>query len=800
MEKETKIEEIVKRLSENTKSDILKSINEVTLRSGIKELLQRMEPSSYVEIYHGQDEYGKDLVMIRKSLFGDAPVGIVVIRGDIKTQSSGLIDKIKSQVEQCFIYPASLKTVKGQLNMSSVWVMVAGMLSKGANTRLTAEIPRSNVSIYDLRWLVDNFTKHYPYIFFESRVSEYIEDKIKELEGEHIIVDKKWALTDYYVPQSIGTLDRMVEISPEAVFSIVKDITSINVLKNEIKTRKKLLIAGEPGVGKSTALNKIAIDLLSDSLESATRKKEKALQIPLLLRARDFIIIENVEELLNKVGPGTDIRNRFVVNALMVDGLDEVAGELREELVDKAIGFADSLKAALLITSRKIDFVKRESLKLSKRELLPMEFGQAIILFNRLVKDEKKLVSLKEGLQKISGQLSMTPLALLLLIELVEANKEIPASITLLYNKFFDIALGLEDRAQKGLELLFDPEIKRTFLEVLAFEEFFKKNRDRISKKEFEQFIEDYAKGFEWDVNKLKVFVSEIERAGLLDIREQVGFAHATFLDYFTASRIFNIRENIDGLNEYLAEIYFNSWWHDVVFYYAGLKKFLTKEFIDNILESDKVVINDLVTNVLKVLMGRLLQAAWQTEPGIKEYGVDKSLDFCGGVRDCFLGIVEKQQLRMPLIYSDFYTMLICETAYGSMHLWNQEKKLIESYLENPSHQMIFKAIKLIWANKDRIQKDEKDYLVGKLYEKSLPLTRTNIEDNSLFTKNLLFLKILANEDEDIFKSIQKRISREYKLNPVLFNRLLPAGRTGFRSSKAREEAKRRKERKKKAK
>ena len=390
MAKETKIEEIVRRLSENTKSDVLKSINEATLRSGIKELLKQMEPSSYVEIYHGQDEYGKDLVMIRKSPFGDAPTAIVVVRGDIRTKSSGLIDKIKSQVEQCFEHPALIKTVKGPVNISSVWVMVAGMLSKGANKRLTAEIPRPNVTIYDLKWLVNNFTKDYPYIFFESRVSQYIEDKIKELEGEHIIVDKKWALTDYYVPQSIGTLDRIIEISPEAIFSIVKDVTSISMLKSEMKSGKKLLIAGEPGVGKSTALNKLAIDLLSDSLESATRKKPEQLQIPLLIRARDFVEISDLGELLNKIGPGEDIRSRFVVNAFMVDGLDEVSGELREGLVDKAIGFADSMKAGLLITSRKVDFVRRESLKLSRRELLPMEFGQAITLFNRLVKDEKK--------------------------------------------------------------------------------------------------------------------------------------------------------------------------------------------------------------------------------------------------------------------------------------------------------------------------------------------------------------------------------------------------------------------------
>lgn len=795
----TKIEQIVKKLGENTKSDILRNVNEATLRSGIKELLQKMEPPSYVEVYHQQDEYGKDLVMIRRSPFSDEPVGIVVVRGEIKTRSAGLVDKIKSQVEQCFDHPALVKTVRGPVVIASVWVMLAGMLSKNANIRLTAEINRPNVTIYDLRWLVKNFTKYYPYVFFESKVSEYIEDKIRELEGEHIIVDKKWALTDYYVPQSIGTIDKIIELSPDAVFSVVKDVTSISALKSEIKSGNKLLLAGEPGVGKSTALNKLAIDLLSASLELATKRKRERLQIPLLIRARDFIGIGDLNQLLDKVGPGEDIRSRFVVNVLMVDGLDEVPGEFMEELVDKAMSFANSLKAALFITSRKIDFVRRESLKLSKRELLPMEFGQAMTLFNRLVKDEKKLFSLKEGLQKIAGQLSMTPLTLLLLIELVEANREIPASITLLYNKFFDLALGLEDRAKKGLELLFDPEIKRMFLEVLAFEEYFKKNRDRISKKEFEQFLGNYATGFDWDVEKLKVFVSEIERAGVLDIKEQeVSFAHATFLDYFTASRIYNIREDIGGLSDYLTSIYFNSWWHDVIFYYAGLKKSLTKEFIDNIIESDKVVINDLVTNVLKVLVGRLLQAAWQTESDIKVYGIDKSLDFSGRVRDCFLRITEKNYAKMPLIYADLYTTVICENAYGSMHLWNQEKKLIASYLASPSHEAISKALKLLWANRDRIPDDEKDSLVSKLYEKSLPLARTTEEDNSLFTKNLLFLKILASKDEAVFKTIEKRIIREYRLSPVLFNRLLPVGGTGFRSQRAREEARKKKERKKK--
>ena len=47
-----------------------------------------------------------------------------------------------------------------------------------------------------------------------------------------------------------------------------------------------------------------------------------------------------------------------------------------------------------------------------------------------------------------------------------------------------------------------------------------------------------------------------------------------------------------------------------------------------------------------------------------------------------------------------------------------------------------------------------------------------------------MLLKILASKDDAVFKAIEKRIARESELNPILFNRLLPKKRTGFRKSK----------------
>ena len=73
---------------------------------------------------------------------------------------------------------------------------------------------------------------------------------------------------------------------------------------------------------------------------------------------------------------------------------------------------------------------------------------------------------MRESLEKIQAQILLVPLSLMLLVELVEEHREVPASVTELYDRFFDMALGREDR-EKGIEVLFDYHIKKKFLAEL---------------------------------------------------------------------------------------------------------------------------------------------------------------------------------------------------------------------------------------------------------------------------------------------------------------------------------------------
>ncbi len=783
IETASRIAETAKTLSHNSKAEIVRNLDEGILRKGIKSLLEKMEPTSYVELYHGSEEQGKDLVIVRKSAFGEQATAVVVVRGDIRTKSAGLVDKIISQVGQCFAQPAKLQTLHKNIKISHVWVMLAGIHSKGANTRLTGEVEKPNVNLFDLNWLVEKFTEYYPHIFFESRISEFIEDKINDLESQHLLKDKVKYLTDYYVPQTIGNLDQIIEFSAEDVFSLISEIKPFEIIKTDLNAGAKILLAGEPGVGKSTALTKIAIDMLSESLSSATNKKGQILPIPILIKASALLEIDNIDALVGAFGLSGEIKDRFTVRALLVDALDELPGNSRKSIVDKAIKFSNELRASLLISSRKIDLVKEGALQLQKKELLPLEYGQAVTLFSKIIKDKTKLDSLKDGLNRIQGQFTMTPLTLLLLIELAESDKEIPSSIVLLYNKFFDLILGMEEKKRKGLDILFDPEIKRTFLERLAYEMFFTKNRDIISRLDFDAFLESFSKEYSWDVDELKSFMLEIERAGILNIRDSVYFVHATFLDYFTASRIYSIREEIPNLFEQLDKIYFDKWWYDVVFYYAGLRKTLPKEFIA-LLSEHQTNNDDISTTGSKVLIGRLLQAAWQSTSETKIFGIETSQSYCDTLRDQFLKYALSKNPNMPRIYADIFAMRICETAYLSKHLLNQTLAVIEKYLQKPSPQSITKAIQLLWVFKDKIDPAVRESLIERIYKCAITAPGSTTEEYSIYSKNLLFLKMIGDGNTAIFKNIEKKIQREFKANPTVFKRLLPPPKHGFRPRK----------------
>lgn len=559
---------LAKALPKEEREAILRSFKETDLHGHLKELLGRMEPNSLVEITHGPEEHGKDLVMVRKDRFRESVVGIVVKSGDIRGKTKGRIDEIKSQVDQSLTHPIRLKAIPDRtLSVSETWIMIAGNLSKSAHERLEREVKAKGENIeigFGLDWLVENFTNFYPQVFYEGRVMDFLKEKIIPLEKSVPMFNLRGKnLSECFVGPTI----RMTTVPKEDEDEEFLDVTieekkfPFSEFGTILIPKAKIILFGEPGVGKSVALNKFVLERFQETWTSAINKElPDKIKIPFLITANDFFKkIDDFKTLLDRyIHPHTEIFDRLRITVLIIDGLDEVPSGKRNEVLKKAEALSKQLNCPLLISTRKTDLVKNPPVGFETYELLSFDFKQAIELYQKLTIDIVILTALRRGLESIRYQIPMTPLSLFLLLKIVESRGEVPASITELYDQFSDIVLGRYD-VERGIMVIFEYLIKKRFLAALAFEEFLEKGRLEMPQKEFINFVKKYAKLYKWDEVLLKKFVFEIERAGILNLTEKaVSFRHGSFLDYFGAHYIWDNREKFENLEDFIVKIYFD--------------------------------------------------------------------------------------------------------------------------------------------------------------------------------------------------------------------------------------------------
>ena len=65
-------------LPKNLRHRIIMDYKETDLHGFLKELFQSMEPNYMVEITHGTQEFGKDLVIVKSDTFTQEVIGVVV--------------------------------------------------------------------------------------------------------------------------------------------------------------------------------------------------------------------------------------------------------------------------------------------------------------------------------------------------------------------------------------------------------------------------------------------------------------------------------------------------------------------------------------------------------------------------------------------------------------------------------------------------------------------------------------------------------------------------------------------------
>lgn len=792
------IEELVqqaKELSKDTRKDILMSFKERELHSLLKELFKAMEPNYTVEITHGVNELGKDLVIVKQDNMTIDVIGVVVKCGDIKSKTLGDVDdvissitetisiksdkrtkEIESQIRQAYSHPAEIRTFFRTLPVSKVFVVLAGTISIQARTRLEKEV-KDALEIFDINWLIEKFTSYYPQIFFEGKVIDFLQNKIQELEKKNWLIKNDKSLSEYYIEPLVSIVELPVSLDNiDLTLNIKQRKMSLSKLTSFTGSNKQILLVGDPGTGKSAALSKLVIDMLRKAHSVATSLKEHKtyINIPILISAKDFLQIDNANTLLKKYFEQDEIIKRFNISTLMIDGLDEVVSSKREEVINKAKDLSKILKCSLILTSRKVDITNNTPSGFEKVELLPFEVSQALKLFEKVLTDNKLLDTLKEGLERIRFQIPIVPLSLMLLIELVEESKEIPSSVTELYDRFVDTVLGREDK-KKGIEVLFEYLMKKRFLATLAFSEFYQKNKLEVSRSDFDRFLTAYVSEYGLEKEDFSVFIKEVERGGVIDINEQITFKHRSFLDYFAAFYIYEKREEIQDINQLIINIYFNDVWGDVAFFYIGLKREISEKMLDSILNYDK---SDLHINIDKFMVGRLLQAGWHSPTKTKYNGIKKAFGLVGSIRNGFINLTEKHRTTIPKIFADFMLLTFSDISFKSSFLFKEMKTVFNDFLDNKNVENLTEMLLLLWTMKYLLNGDELAVEGNKLLDALSKLEGINPEDEA---RALLVLTVIERQDKVLSKAINKRIGKLKGKYPNTFRDLLPQQKKGFR-------------------
>lgn len=784
-------------LTTSKRTEILMSIAEKDLHHHLKELFLSMEPDYLVEVTHGPSERGKDLVIVKQDKIASLVIGVVVKCGAIHAKTLGEVDELSARVEEVFpkqtprklqeiesqirqaqANPAEMPAVFKKLPIDKVYVVIAGQVSNAARTRLENEV-QGKGEILDIQWLVNNFTDFYPQVFFEGKTMDFIQSQIQHLETKNWLHKGDKNLSEYFIEPDIRYLGIQTGLSIETLAQEFRQRKPFGTLRRLIASRKKVVLIGDPGTGKSAAIAKLAIDSLQTAYNhiSIDEQKNRLIEVPIYASAQQILNVSDVNELIQIFCDNDDIQHRFKVNALLVDGLDETPLDKRQIVIEKSSLFANELDCALLIGSRRIASVETISESFERYELMPFQMRAAIKMFERLLDKKDKLEALREGLDKIKFQIPIIPLSLVLLLEVVEEHQEVPASVTELYERFINIILGMEDK-KKGIEVLFEYRIKKRFLADLAYSEFLSKERFEIPRSDFDKFTEDYIKEYGFDRESLSVFLTEIERAGILSLRDNVKFLHRSIMDFFAAYHLFQTREEIENLNSFLTEIYFNESWGDTVFFFVGLKTDITKTLLKRILDFEGEALTD---NISKYMIGRLLQAGWHSSSATKYYGLSKALRLAPTIRNEFLELTNDSRDKAPGILAEFLIMMLSDEAYRSGFLQNELRLVYEELKNEVSFESLSIQLPVLWAMRPVLSAGELRSEVNRclsLISNINQISKIPVEDEA---RTLLFLMILEKGDKDATRAIQKKLNGLSSKHPKVMKELLPSKKRGFR-------------------
>ena len=448
-------------------------------------------------------------------------------------------------------------------------------ITNGAKDKIHAKYPGTNVQFVDASQLSSMVNEYVPAYWSEVDlpVSVYLNDtKVRseeldtsfdliQLEGEPI-----------YIAQDIVQIDT----TPYHTGRRQKNHKTKRVnIEKELADNRFLLIEAGMGGGKSKLLRKMT----QHYADVATFTEEKVL--PVHATFRELVDDHNgdLRSMLKGKVPqeareavSEDVKYLFLVDA--VDEKDMPAGELSEMLVSIADTVDKEKNYHLVLMSRHIsnvDFDERFSHRIARYEIAQLSVGKIVKFLDTLCHRLNLHTRVIEDLQRshLFDRLPRNPIAAVLLGQLLAENQqELPLTMTELYEKYMELALGRWDM-KKGLQSQQEFETLENVLMDLA-SYILENELEAINLAEVKDRFRDYL-----DKRNLKVEAEQlVERAvKRADVLAQSGdgylvwFKHRSFAEFLYAKWLRKHAKLEPSLRAF--ELY----WANTYFFGLGLQK-----------------------------------------------------------------------------------------------------------------------------------------------------------------------------------------------------------------------------------
>jgi energy-coupling factor transporter ATP-binding protein EcfA2 len=537
----------------------------------------------------GPFEKGKDAVFLDENRLGKTDViAVQTKKGNLTLASKAsasiitAITQLRTALETQIAFPQE----KRKVLPSKVFLCASGRINDGARTHICDTITDPRITFLDSDDLIPLVDESFPefWLHIDADLQPYFRAMKELVEGKPLVHGNApvfrsdiliGAATDAnYIELTVfrTTLKTQKIAGQMQQRPVIEDLNIEQLIKRK---EQRILLLGEAGAGKSTALLRLAYQAARRGVTSA-----RGYRIPVLLQATDLsknpsqdieVQIDSYTRQVSGASRPCFTHDDLAAGRtfLLIDALDEVpALTEKESLLERVNLFAERYpRVQIILTSRPYQFVN-EIPALSRYlrfEISPIGWREARRILRSLQKGKR--LPLENGqellrrLQQVHG-IELNPLLVTVFAATAEySRQDIPANITELFKKFTELLLGRWDE-NKGLNQQYQAPLKDFLITRIAFD-MHRDRQTRISLKEFARRIakELVKRGHE---SSQKIITEEIVfRSGLFRvISEQVEFRHHLLQEFF-AGRGIDDPQDIELL---IAD----EWWQRPIVFYFG--------------------------------------------------------------------------------------------------------------------------------------------------------------------------------------------------------------------------------------